>query len=141
MGGTVEPRQIALRIVAAYQMLVAVAVGVNFIITPLYHPGGDEPFTVWEILNWFMAVSVVIVLLGSFARKRNMDAGEANTRTSLEVNVVFYAALGLFLWYFWNWFGVFSDQDSGTLWAFIDPLFVLVTGATGLHVWRFGRGS
>lgn len=135
-----EPRQIALRIVAAYQMLVAVAVGVNFIITPLYHPGGDEPFTVWEILNWFMAVSVVIVLLGSFARKRNMDAGEANTRTSLEVNVVFYAALGLFLWYFWNWFGVFSDQDSGTLWAFIDPLFVLVVGPAGLRVWRGAGG-
>ena len=134
------PRNIALRIVAAYQMLLAVAVAVNFIITPLYHPGGDEPFTVWEVLNWFMAVSVVIVLLGSFARKRAMDAGEADTRTSLEVNIVFYAALGLFLWYFWNWFGVFSDQDSGTLWAFIDPLFVLVVGPSGLRIWRAAGG-
>lgn len=134
------PRNIALRIVAAYQMLLAVAVGVNFIITPLYHPGGDEPFTVWEVFNWFMAVSVVIVLLGSFARKRRMDAEEVNTRTSLEVNVVFYAALGLFLWYFWNWFGVFSDQDSGTLWAFIDPLFVLVVGPAGLRMWRAAGG-
>ena len=46
-GGTPVPRNIALRIVAAYQMLMAVAVGVHFIITPLYHPGGDEPFTAW----------------------------------------------------------------------------------------------
>ena len=134
------PRQIALRIVAAYQMLMAVAVGVHFIITPLYHPGGDEPFTAWEVMNWFMAVSVVIVLLGSFARKRRMDAEEADTRTSLETNIVFYAALGLFLWYFWNWFGVFSNQANGTLWAFIDPLFVLVVGPSGLRIWRATGG-
>ena len=119
---------------------MAVAVGVHFIITPLYHPGGDEPFTAWEVMNWFMAVSVVLVLLGSFARKRRMDAGEADTRTSLEVNVVFYAALGLFLWYFWNWFGVFTDQGNGTLWAFIDPLFVLVVGPSGLRIWRGAGG-
>ena len=130
------PRQIALRIVAAYQVLMALAVAVNFIITPLYHPGGDEPFTAWLVMNWFMAVSVVIVLLGSFARKRRMDAEEVDTRTSLEVNIVFYAALGLFLWFFWNWFGALTDQGNGTLWAFIDPLFVLVVGPAGLRIWR-----
>lgn len=134
------PRNIALRIVAAYQMLMAVAVGVHFIITPLYHPGGDEPFTAWLVMNWFMAVSVVIVLLGSFARKRRMDAEEADTRTSLEVNIVFYAALGLFLWFFWNWFGALTDQGNGTLWAFIDPLFVLVVGPAGLRIWRATGG-
>ena len=134
------PRNIALRIVAAYQMLMAAAVGVHFIITPLYHPGGDEPFTAWLVLNWFMAVSVVIVLLGSFARKRRMDAEEADTRTSLEVNIVFYAALGLFLWFFWNWFGALTDQGNGTLWAFIDPLFVLVVGPAGLRIWRTTGG-
>ncbi|MCY3782818.1 MAG: hypothetical protein OXG79_03420 [Chloroflexi bacterium] len=130
------PRQIALRIVAAYQVLMALAVGVHFIITPLYHPGGDEPFTAWLVLNWFMAVSAVIVLIGSYARKRRMDAEEADARTSLEVNVVFYAALGLFLWFFWNWFGALTDQGNGTLWAFIDPLFVLVVGPAGLRMWR-----
>ena len=134
------PRNIAFRIVAAYQVLMALAVAVNFIITPLYHPGGDAPFTAWEVMNWFMAVSAVIVLLGSYARKRRMDAEEADTRTSLEVNIVFYAALGLFLWFFWNWFGVFGDRDDGTLWAFIDPLFVLVVGPAGLRMWRAAGG-
>ena len=134
------PTSIALRIVAAYQVVLAVAVGVHFIITPLYHPGGDEPFTAWEIMNWFMAVSVVIVLVGSFMRKRRMDAEEADTRQSLEVNIVFYAALGLFLWYFWNWFGALTGQADGTLWAFIDPLFVLVVGPAGLRMWRAAAG-
>lgn len=134
------PRNIAFRIVAAYQVLMALAVGVHFIITPLYHPGGDEPFTAWLVMNWFMAVSAVIVLLASYARKRRMDAEEADTRTSLEVNIVFYAALGLFLWFFWNWFGALTDQGNGTLWAFIDPLFVLVVGPAGLRMWRAAGG-
>ena len=43
------------RLIAVYLALVAAAVAVNFIITPLYHPGGDAPFPVWAVLNWFMA--------------------------------------------------------------------------------------
>ena len=42
---------ILIRAAAAYLVLLAAVVAVNFIVTPLYHPGGDEPFTVWEILN------------------------------------------------------------------------------------------
>ena len=53
---------ILIRAAAAYLVLLAAVVAVNFIVTPLYHPGGDEPFTVWEILNWFMAVGMVIAL-------------------------------------------------------------------------------
>ena len=36
---------ILVRAVVAYLVLVAAAVAVQFIITPLYHPGGDAPFT------------------------------------------------------------------------------------------------
>ena len=46
---------ILIRAAATYLVLLAAVVAVNFIVTPLYHPGGDEPFMVWEILNWFMA--------------------------------------------------------------------------------------
>ena len=57
---------ILIRAAAAYLVLLAAVVAVNFIVTPLYHPGGDEPFTVWEILNWFMAVGMVIALAASY---------------------------------------------------------------------------
>ena len=39
---------ILIRAAAAYLVLLAAVVAINFIITPLYHPGGDEPFTVWR---------------------------------------------------------------------------------------------
>ena len=55
------------------------------------------------------------------------------------------ASLVLVIWFLWNWFDdltVASGSQSDVrliMWSIIDPLFVLVTGATGLHVWRFGR--
>ena len=64
---------ILIRAAAAYLVLLAAVVAGNFIVTPLYHPGGDEPFTVWEILNWFMAVGMVIALAGSYVEKRRVD--------------------------------------------------------------------
>ena len=64
---------ILIRAAAAYLVLLAAVVAVNFIVTPLYHPGGDEPFTVWEILNWFMAVGMVIALAASYLEKRRVD--------------------------------------------------------------------
>ena len=61
---------ILIRAAAAYLVLLAAVVAVNFIVTPLYHPGGDEPFTVWEILNWFMAVGMVIALAASYVASK-----------------------------------------------------------------------
>ena len=85
---------ILIRGAAAYLVLLAVVVAVNFIITPLYHPGGDEPFRVWEILNWFMAVGMVIALAGSYVEKRRADGdSSADLKRYLEANAVFYGQL------------------------------------------------
>ncbi len=125
---------VVLRVVAGYQILMATAVGIHFIITTLYHPGGDEPFTAWQIMNWFMAVSVLITLGLSFGRRRALGS-DPDWREYLETNLTFYGAILLGLWFFWNWFGVFSGQDSGTFWGFINPLFVLVVGSLGCRMW------
>ena len=56
---------------ALYLMLVGLAVvGVHFIIVPWYHPGGDEHYPLWEMLDWFMAVAIVIALISTFVHKR-----------------------------------------------------------------------
>ena len=123
-----------LRVLATYQIVMAAAVGIHFIITTLYHPGGDEPFTAWQVMNWFMAVSVIIALGLSFVRKRRLES-DPNWRDYLETNLTFYGSLLLALWFFWNWFGVFSGQDSGTFWAFVNPLFVIVVGSLGFRMW------
>ena len=117
-------------------------VAVNFIVTPLYHPGGDEPFTVWEILNWFMAVGMVIALAASYVEKRRVDGdGSADLKRYLEANAVFYGAVAVFILFFWNWFSSLSpnNEADGQFWAVIDTLMPIVMGVTGCRMCR--RGS
>ena len=59
---------LAKRFLGVYLIAVAVAVFVNWIATPLYHDGSSH-YTVWEILNWFMAVAVVLALAVNLCRK------------------------------------------------------------------------
>ena len=109
---------ILIRAAAAYLVLLAAVVAVNFIVTPLYHPGGDEPFTVWEILNWFMAVGMVIALAASYVEKRRVDGdGSADLKRYLEANAVFYGAVAVFILFFWNWFSSLSpnNEADGTI--------------------------
>ena len=130
---------IVIRIVAAYLVLLAVAVAVNFIATPLYHPGGDEPFTVWEILNWFMAVGILITTAVTFRAKRSVDANDsADLRMYLRASVLFYVSAVVFLAFFWNWFSDLSpnNEPDGLVWVFIDIVLPLVTGATGCRLWQ-----
>ena len=120
---------ILIRAAAAYLVLLAAVVAVNFIVTPLYHPGGDEPFTVWEILNWFMAVGMVIALAASYVEKRRVDGdGSADLKRYLEANAVFYGAVAVFILFFWNWFSSLSpnNEADGQFWAVIDTLMPIV---------------
>ena len=119
--------------------LVAVAVAVLFIITPLYHPGGDAPFPEWKVLNWFMAVGMVFTLVASYAEKRRVDGGgSADLKRYLEANTVFYGTAAVFILFFWNWFSSLSpnNQPDGQLWIVIDTLMPIVTGVTGCRMWR-----
>ena len=128
-----------IRAAAAYLILLAAAVAINFIITPLYHPGGDEPFTVWEILNWFMAVGMVIALAASYVEKRRVDGdGSVDIRRYIGANAVFYAAGVVFMLYFWNWFSLLSpnNEPDGQFWAVIDALMPVVLGVTGCRMFR-----
>ncbi len=130
---------ILIRAVAAYLVLLAVAVAVHFIITPLYHSGGDEPFAAWEVLNWFMAAGMVLALAASYAEKRRVDSDDsAPMKRYLEANTVFYGTVVVFMLFFWNWFASLSpnNQPDGQYWAVIDVLMPLVTGVIGCRMWR-----
>ncbi len=134
---------ILIRATAAYMVLVAVAVAVHFIITPLYHPGGDAPFSAWDILNWFMAVGMVITLAASYAQKRRVDGeASADLKRYLGANTVFYAAVAMFILFFWNWFSALSpnNQPDGQYWVVIDTLMPIVMGVTGCRTWHSVAG-
>jgi hypothetical protein len=130
---------ILIRAVAAYLVLVAVAVAVHFIITPLYHPGGDAPFTAWAVMNWFMAVAMLITLAAACAEKRRIDGDrETDLKRYLEANTVFYGAVAVFILYFWNWFSSLSPNNvpDSQFWVVIDILMPIVMGVAGCRMWR-----
>ena len=134
---------ILIRLVGVYLVLVAVVVAVNFIATPLYHPGGGEPFTVWEIIDWFMAVGMVFTVIASYLHKRAVDADDsADVKSYLGANSVFFGSVVVFLLFFWNWFNLLSanHSDDFQFWAIIDSLMPIVMGVTGCRLFNSADG-
>lgn len=135
------------RALAIYLLGIALLVGINWVATPLYHDGTANYWT-WEILNWFMAVAMVMVLVVNTIRKhrfcRREECDKAITRDYLEINLAFAASIVLALWYFWNWFASLNPGSEPEVvglihlewWAFINPIGVLVYAYTGAHLWR-----
>lgn len=130
--------EIVRRVLAAYALLTAAAVGANFVATPLYDDGSTG-YPVWSILNGFMAAAALLALTAGAIWKIGLHGAGADGATPwrrLETNVLFYASVVLGLWFFWNWFGDLMAREVPLLWAFIDPLLVVVVGAVGLRLWR-----
>ena len=140
--------EILKRLVAVFFLLVAAAVAVNWVATPLYHDGTFN-YWVWEALNWPMAVAIGLALIVNVQRKLGLDSAESITRQYLEVNLAFYASIVLAMWFYWNWFfGFFPESEPEIVgeihlqwWAFINPLVVLVVGTTGARLWREASGN
>ena len=130
---------ILVRAVAAYLVLMGAVIAVNFVLTPVYHPGGDEPFTVWETLNWFMAAAMVLTLAFSYAYKRRIDKDEsADVKRFIEANTVFHVTIVVFLLFFFNWFSNLSpnNEPDGQVWTIVDTVMPIVLGVTGIRMWR-----
>ena len=128
------------RILGAYSVVMAAVVGVLFFLTPVYDDGSTG-YPTWVVVNGFMAPAVLTALVASFVWKLglgNSGAADGGLRRSLEVNALFYSALVLALWFLSNWLGDMVGREVPLLWSFIDPLYVAVTGACGVRLWRTG---
>ncbi len=122
---------------------VALLLAVHFVFNSFYRETLDS-IDVWSILDWPIAVAVVIALVvhiqGKLALDRESD--QAVTRKYVEVNVAMYVTAFLTLWFFSNWFNFLNFGMEGEsaanlfIWAFVDALVILVLGATGLSLWR-----
>ena len=122
-----------------YLVLVAVVVGVNFPAT-VFYDDGSTGYPVWAILNWFMGLSVIIVLAVSSKNKKLLSVTQADIKKYLEINLSFYGSLMLTIWYFANWFHDWHDSTDLVMWWFITPLFVVITGACGCRMWQGSDG-
>ena len=120
----------------------ALAVALHFIFSAFYEDAVDVD-QIWSVLDWFMAFGVLVALAVWYLRKRVLDGrgGDKITREYLEVNVILYVTAFLSMWFFWNWFDDLTVADGAqsdtrmVLWAFIDPLYVLVACVTSCTLW------
>lgn len=128
------------KLVAVYLILSALAVAALLIITPLIHDGGDD-YPLWEILNYFMAVGVVIVLVANYICKRRQDASSIE---NLGVSLAFYGAVALTMLFFWEWFWTLNpDSETGSAaishmvyFPLVDALYTVLALTTGRELWR-----
>ena len=115
--------------------LTALAVLVHFVLSPFYEDV-IESHDVWNILNWFMALGVIVALVLTYLAKRDVGR-EDDTNTYIRANVGFYAAAALAILYFWNWFNeLVADDGSGTYWVLIDTIYVILVTRVSIHLWR-----
>ncbi len=133
------------RAIAIALIILAVAVGLNLMLTPVYHDGG-ETYPVWQVMNWFMAVAVVVSLLISFHRVRSLNGGPNDpvTREYLGATALFLGTTGLIIIFYWNWlWTLFPESETGLAaqshlnhFPWMDVLFTWVAGSAGLYLWR-----
>ena len=131
-----------MRLLSVYLMGLAAVVAVYFILSPVIHGDATE-FPVWEVLNYFMAVAVVIAVGASALHKLDMESDIRSTDAVryFRMSGAFYGAALLALWFFWRWLTQLNAGDgSDVSWAIIDPLFAIVTAAVGRHVWQGAEG-
>ncbi len=125
----------AARLCSVYIAVVGLAVAAHFIAVPLYHAGGDEPYPIGDVLNYFTGAAVLIALAGSGAVKwRNDAAGGADAVGFITDNVVFYGVLALGILFFWNWGG----GGDTLIWNFVDTGLPLALVAAGRQLWKAG---
>ncbi len=138
------------RLIAAYVVAVGALTGLHFIATVIYHDGAPE-YPLWVAWNWLMAAAFVPMIIATLndkmAMRRDLGGDDGPvTRRYLEANVLFYAAVGLAISFFWNWLWGFNPGSEGEwaqeahvqVWAVFQPIYAPVAVATGLRLWRKG---
>ncbi len=129
------------RLLAVLFGAIALVVTVQFVVSSFYQDAVDLD-QVWTYVDWLIALGVLAGLIVHYLRKRALGRpAESITREYLEVNLAFYLTVMLALWFFWNWFDdltVGAESQDAThllMWTFVNPLFVVISGFTGFHLW------
>ena len=120
--------------------LMSVVVLFHFLFNPFYEDTLDSG-SIWQVLNWVMAVGIIITLALTYARKREGGADD-DTNTYICVNVAFYAAAVLAILFFWNWFDSLTAGEDGQsptrgyYWVIVNTLFIVLLGTVSAHLWK-----
>ena len=124
---------------ALFLGLLATGVLLHFVFTPFYEDLVDTG-RMWDIINWFMAVGVILTFGITCARRKNARSEDQSSNAFICANVAFYAATVLAVLFFWNWFDSLTAGEEGqsqtrhNYWAAIDTLFVVLLGSVSAHL-------
>ncbi len=141
--------QIIGRFLAVYLVVTALAAAVLLIVTPLTHDGSPD-YPVWSVLNWFMAVGVVVMLVVSFLRKRALgDRDGGSDLEAARTSLIYYGAIVLTMLFFWEWFWTLNpESETGeavtshiVYFPLMDALYVVLGLSIGRRIWRKTGGS
>ncbi len=137
------------QILAVFLVVTGLVVAVHLIVTPLYHDGSAE-YPVWKIVNWFMAVGVLVMLVVSFLRKRAQgNKGGGSDLESARVSLVYYGAIVLTTLFFWEWFWTLNpSSETGdavtshlVYFPLVDVLYAVIGLSIGRRLWQKASGA
>ncbi len=120
-------------------------VALQFLASEIY--SDDAVGSVWEVLNYLMAIGVVAALVFSYLRSQQAD--RSDLAEWIGSTAMLIAAAALFLLYFEQWFAwaVFKDADDtlgdhrSMVWIIIDVAFPIVNLIVGTHLLRTSGSS
>jgi len=125
--------------------LMALVVLFHFVFNPFYEDAVD-PISVWHVLNWVMAVGVVITLALTYVRRGRLGDHDGTTM-HIAVNFAFYVAVVLAILFFWNWFDDLTAGEDGQsptrgyYWVVINTTFVVLLGTVSARLWKGGESA
>ena len=136
------------KVLAVYLFVVGFCAWGLLIATPLYHDGSPE-YPHWQILNYFMAAGVLIMLIKGFLMRRDRDAQEGGSTDSIEhlrVSIAFYGTIVLAMLFYWEWFWTLNpESETGDAvtshliyFPIVDALFVVLCLLIGRRLWQEG---
>ena len=136
------------KVLALYLFVVGFCAWGLLIATPLYHDGSlDYPH--WQILNYFMAAAVLIMLVKGFLMRRahaHQNGACPNTLEHLRVSIAFYGTVVLSTLFYWEWFWTLNpESETGDAvtshliyFPIVDSLFVVLCLLIGRRFWQEG---
>ena len=111
--------------------------------SPFYEDALDV-ISVWHVLNWFMALGIVLALAVTYVHRREADP---DARGCACADAAFYAAATLAILFSWNWFDDLTAGEGGQspnrgyFWVIINTTFVMLLGALSARLWKDSPGE
>ena len=126
---------LAHRITGQYLIVVALAVGAQFILETTYASASITPQQVWMKLDWFSMVGFVLCSGFNLAYMRECERGDADVWRKFSSSTAFYASIILALAFAHNFVAsLAAGSDDLLFWKFINATQVPLFAATGVRL-------